>query len=140
MRIKVKVIRALPFASVGEVLEMESQGGGYMFWDGDESFKIGHFWQPIWGSPIGKGFIEEVKPELWRPKMGSAYWYLDQKELSAPMSIGSDKWEDYAFDSQLFSNHNIFPTKAAAQAMCDKINAMLKEEHERISKYPLIRT
>jgi len=59
--------------------------------------------------------------EVWKPKMGDAYYLINEF-----LSVDRYAWESDSIDNEHFNISNCFQTEAEAQAMADKFKEMLK--------------
>ena len=63
------------------------------------------------------------KRNRFRPKIGQKYWIA-----STDGKAQDFEWCDDWMDKKHLENFNTFPTREAAQAVCDKIKALLESE------------
>jgi hypothetical protein len=78
---------------------------------------------------LGVDYIEEVKPERWRAEVDGWYYHVNQCGLIA---IGQDTKSEN--DNARYGAGNYFQTKEQAEAVAEKIKALLQEEQDKLSK------
>ena len=67
----------------------------------------------------------------WKPKYKEEYWYVDESGY-----VENDTWTDCTWEEKRYKIHNVFRTKAEAQARADKIKIywQLYDLAERLNK------
>ena len=83
---KYKVIKDLPFAKVGEEVEIDNLG---------QHWVVGGFhWTGLWGDPRDSGFFEEVRPRRFYPEHGDSYYYVRITGKVARSRFSQETWEE----------------------------------------------
>ena len=126
-----KVIKDLPFAKAGKIVEIvqdsEDSGarGFSIFWKHTDGLTRNAWWEDEWPDPTTSGFFEEVVEGIWKPENQEEYFYID----SEGDSCFAD-WVEYTIDNDRLENFNVFQTQKLAREAAVLVKETLKKFHE----------
>ncbi len=120
---KCRVLKQLPFAKVGEEVELvgllgdlerKVYRGKIVFQDKQWS------WYNAWGDPIKDGWLEPKKPVRWSPSDGESYWYATTALVPAQTKC------TYGNDEARIALGNAFETEEECAELCLRFKNVLQ--------------
>ena len=122
---KYKVLKPMPRAKVGDVLETGNKYGD-LYKENEIGTQATVIDWRTFKDALSEGFIEEIKEEgRWRAEKGEKYWLVDK------CSVEFTRWDDHeAHDIHCYDTGNYFKSRETAQLVAEAQKLMYEYLHD----------